>query len=887
MRKRMRRLGWGAGLALLTWMGGGGDAAAQTSGGGGALDRPARLDIGAGSLGDALEALRRSSGVALAYSPDVVPLGRSVSCACQDLSVGEALRRLLEGLDLEVRVVRNQVLIGRSGSSASTGSLTGIVREAGGARPVAAAEVHIVAIGAAGINDAASRTTVRTSLSDADGRFRVDGLPAGPFRVDVNALGYETGTRMVEVAAGQTAGVDVELAFAPIPLREMVIAPGSFGVLEAAPVATGITVTREDIEATPQIGDDVFRTLKRMPGVSTDDISTRLNVRGSTDRDLLVRLDGLELYEPYHLRDLDGALGIVDVQTLGSVDLITGGFPVEFGDKSAGVFDMRTRSAPPEGTRTIAGLSLSTLSLSSQGNFGDGRGQWLGSLRRGFLEYILAAADVEDDLDPRYWDVLGRVQYLFGGRDLVSAEVLLAGDQMGWFDDETGSRVDSDWSSAYGWLTWKRDGGGRVRVETLASVGGLSRDRTGVVENPNRGEFTPLSARVSDVADFRFAGLKQDWQIDLADDLLLKLGADLRWGDGEYDYTRRTARLAVGTDRRLFVAADSAAWAAQPDGTELGAYVALRARLGSHLSAEAGLRYERWQHLDADGLGPRLLARWDLGRATNVRASVGRYLQGQGIQDLAIQDGEERFHAPERVDQVALGVEHRFTAGYTVRLEGYFKAVEDPRPVWVNLSREVNPVAEVEADRTRLLPDRGRARGLEAIVTRDGAGALAWSLSYAWSRAEDRIDGRWAPRVLDQTHVLNARFAWDLRPGWQLSGSWQYHTGWPFTEQILDVVVAESEDGSQLVDVIERGFGPINEGRLPAYHRLDLRMTRAFRFERSTLEVFLDVFNVYDRINLRGYEWFLQEQGGVLRAARDSGEEQLPRLPTLGVRWVF
>ena len=215
------------------------------------------------------------------------------------------------------------------------------------------------------------------------------------------------------------------------------------------------------------------------------------------------------------------------------------------------------------------------------------------------------------------------------------------------------------------------------------------------------------------------------------------------------------------------------------------------------------------------------------------------------------------------------------------------KAVEDPRPVWVNLSREVNPVAEVEADRTRLLPDRGRARGLEAIVTRDGAGALAWSLSYAWSRAEDRIDGRWAPRVLDQTHVLNARFAWDLRPGWQLSGSWQYHTGWPFTEQILDVVVAESEDGSQLVDVIERGFGPINEGRLPAYHRLDLRMTRAFRFERSTLEVFLDVFNVYDRINLRGYEWFLQEQGGVLRAARDSGEEQLPRLPTLGVRWVF
>ena len=43
-----------------------------------------------------------------------------------------------------------------------------------------------------------------------------------------------------------------------------------------------------------------------------------------------------------------------------------------------------------------------------------------------------------------------------------------------------------------------------------------------------------------------------------------------------------------------------------------------------------------------------------------------------------------------------------------------------------------------------------------------------------------------------------------------------------------------------------------------------LRATRAFRFERSTLELFLDVFNVYDRTNLRGYEWFLEDQGGIL-----------------------
>lgn len=871
----MRRFGLGVCLAALICGETPRDGAAQTTGGPPVLDRVAGLDIESRPLGEALEALRRSSGVALAYSPDVVPLDRVVSCTCRDVTVREALTRILDGLGLQVRAVRNQVLIGRgSGGDAATATLVGRVLEAGTGRPVSAAEVRIPP----------SRSGV---LTGADGRFLLNGIAAGTHDLEVRALGYELHSQRVVVESGDAVPLTVELAYAPIPLREMVIAPGSFGVLEASPAVTGIAVSREEIEATPQIGDDVFRTLKRMPGVSTDDVSTRLNVRGSTDRDLLVRLDGLELYEPYHLRDLDGALGIVDVQTLGSIDLITGGFPVEFGDKSAGVFDMRTRSAPTEGTRTTAGLSLSSISLSSQGNFADGRGQWLTSLRRGFLQYILAAADVEDDLDPRYWDVLGRAQYLVGDGHLVSAQVLLAGDQMAWFDDETGSRVDSDWSNAYAWLTWKADVGRRAQVETLLSAGGLSRDRTGLVENPNRGEFTPLSADVSDVADFRFGGLKQDWQVDLSGDVLLKAGADLRWSDGDYDYRNRTARLAVSADSRLFVATDSAVYNAAPDGTEVGAYLALRVRLGARLSAEAGLRYDRWSHLGADGLGPRLLARWDLGRDTNLRASMGRYYQSQGIQDLAIQDGESTFSAPEQVDQVAAGVEHRLGGGYTVRLEGYWKSVHDPRPIWVNLSREINPIAEVEADRSRLLPEAGRARGVEAIVTRDGTGSLSWSLSYALSRAEDRLDGRWTPRVLDQTHAFNARFAYDIRPGWQFSGSWQYHTGWPFTEQILDVVVAESEDGSELVEVIERGFGPINAGRLPAYHRLDLRMTRAFQFERSRLEVFLDVFNVYNRENLRGYEWFLRPSAGVLRATRDPGEGQLPRLPTLGLRWVF
>ena len=48
-------------------------------------------------------------------------------------------------------------------------------------------------------------------------------------------------------------------------------------------------------------------------------------------------MDGLELFEPFHLKQWDAVLSILSSETVGDVDLITGGFPAEYGDSSAGV----------------------------------------------------------------------------------------------------------------------------------------------------------------------------------------------------------------------------------------------------------------------------------------------------------------------------------------------------------------------------------------------------------------------------------------------------------------------------------------------------------------------------------------------------------------------
>ena len=97
-----------------------------------------------------------------------------------------------------------------------------------------------------------------------------------------------------------------------------------------------------------------------------------------------------------------------------------------------------------------------------------------------------------------------------------------------------------------------------------------------------------------------------------------------------------------------------------------------------------------------------------------------------------------------------------------------------------------------------------------------------------------------------------------------------------------------SVDGRTGAFVTRREFGPLNAQRLPPYHRLDVRATRRFGVGRGDLEVYVDVFNLYNRENLRGYLYSLDAaSGGHFTTRRSDGEEMMPILPTLGFRWVF
>jgi len=850
------------------------------------LEAFARLTVQGQGIEQALRMLGRSAGVSLVYSPDLLPASGGVRCVCQDVTVRQALERILQGTGLTFRssgtLIRIVPLEPRT-PLPQAGCILGRVLDEGGS-PVVNAMIQL--------DDG------RGVLSDGAGRFVLSDVPAGLRRLRVTSVGWAAALiDEVRVEAADTARVTVRLAREPIPLPEILVAPGTFSILEDIPPGAVQALSREEIQTMPQVGEDVFRSMKRLPGVASHDISTRLNIRGGRDGEVAVRLDGLELYEPYHMKDWDGALGIVDLNALGGVELTVGGFGVEHGEKMTGIFDMKSRTEVGD-TRTTLGLSVTNVTAMSGGGFADGRGSWLVSGRRGFMGLLIRLIGEDRRLSPQYWDAFGRVSWQPDNHNLLSAHVLHARDDFGLHgaDDLDAVDVDTGWGSSYAWLTWKSVPHPRVSANTVTSVGRVTRERFGFVEDRGRaGMADRIFAR--DDREFSFVGLRHDLGIELTSRAMLKVGADFKKLRARYDYvsSAETPVLLEGQLPGRLV--DSVEVGLAPDGHQLGVYLAARVRPIDRLTAEAGVRYDHVTHAGDEDVSPRLLASWEVGPATTLRGSWGRYYQSQGIHELEVGDGEKGFHAAERADQIALGLEHRFLNGVDARVELYQRSIGDQRPRFINLEQELQIFPEAEGDRLRLDPERGRARGLELLVERRAGLRWAWSASYVLAVAKDEVpavvgqtcalgqactEGPWVPRRYDQRHAVGVNVAYRPGPSWDLSWGWRYHTGWPATSWSYDATVLD--DGSVFW---RRTFGPLRAERLPSYHRLDMRVTRELTLRGNPMQVYLDVFNMYNRTNLASYAydgWFID---GRMIVTRVDGQTLLPRLPTIGFRYVF
>jgi outer membrane cobalamin receptor len=658
----------------------------------------------------------------------------------------------------------------------------------------------------------------------------------------------------------------------PVELAEVVVTPSRFGVRTSTALPQA-TLTSRDLETLPQVGEDLYRSIGRLPGVAADDFTARFWIRGAPNGQLLARLDGVDLIEPFHLKDIDGALSVVDLPSIGQLDLITGGFTAEYGDRLAGVLAMETTTAPAGQPGTSLGLSLTGVRASVRGRTDDGRAEWRLTARRGYPDLALKLEGRDDEVFPRYYDVAAKAEWQLGPRQRLGVHALRAGDTLRFRDDgepELRSRYDSD----YLWVRWRGETASGADGEIVASWSALTWKRDGDGAFDDR-----LRLQLQDDRSLDVLAVRAEGGAALAERVLIRAGAEVRRGAADYRYRLLREDYAVRGGVQV-VEARTASVDLSPEGTAFGAFVSPRFQVSRRLVVEPGMRFDRDAARGEEMLGPRLNAAWTAGSRTVLRVAWGRHHQAQGLQELSVPDGETGFRRAERAEHRVAGLEHRLDRHTLLRAEVYQRIGSRIGVRWENVVNGYNLFPEVRSDRVRSAPAANDARGIEILVSRT-MGSWSGAASYGLARAEETVGDRTVPRARDQRHTVFLNLSYAPRPEWSLSASWQYHSGWPVTE--VGYVLLPLNNGRRFV---QRVVGPPYGGRLPAYHRLDLRATRRFHLRRGELRAFVDLFNAYDRTNLIGYDWSPVVQGNQVSARRE-GRDLLPILPSVGVEWAF
>jgi hypothetical protein len=658
-------------------------------------------------------------------------------------------------------------------------------------------------------------------------------------------------------------------AESPVALSQMVVTPSKFGVSDER-VSTGAALTSTELETLPRLGDDLFRSIARLPGLAADDFTARFWVRGAPNGQLLARLDGVDLIEPFHLKDVDGALSIVDPQTISRLDLTTGGFTAEFGNHLAGVLTMETKTATT--LHTSLGLSLTGIGGSNQGVFDHARGRWLAAVRRGYPDVALRVAGRDDEVTPRYYDVTAQVGYEIAPGHTVSLHVLHAGDTL-TYQRTNNPSLSSSYDSDYVWSRWQGVFGPRLTTEAVLSFTRLAWNRRGT------GSLDGFPFSLRDQRRLNVLGLRNDWSLTLNDRTFLRTGVEAKSGDSRYDYSLSRQHSVVTAGRQVTVT-ETVNAAPRPEGDTFGAFASVRIQPIATLVLEPGLRFDRQALTHDSHVSPRFNAALTLGH-TVVRAAWGAYFQSQALHELAVADGDTAFRRAEFAEHRVLGVEHPLFHGVTLRVEAYERLTSRLRPRWENLDNGYDLFPEAQSDRVRLDPSQARARGVEFLVAGRSGPRLSWNASYALARTEERLAGRWVPRSREQRHTFYADATYAPSPRWQFSAAFQYHTGWPTTDVAYSV--ATLTNGRR---VVVSANGPLYGLRLPDYHRLDLRATRRFHLSHGELRAFIDVFNAYDRTNFVGYDHRTSVSGTQVTDVRKP-REQLPLLPSAGLSWEF
>jgi outer membrane receptor protein involved in Fe transport len=463
--------------------------------------------------------------------------------------------------------------------------------------------------------------------------------------------------------------------------------------------ASTSTINRAAIEALPQ-GDNtpIDKVILQLPGVSYDTAVSNPNFHVRNEYgNVQIRINGVVLPEGV------SSLGaFLDTNFIGSMSLLTGALPAEYGLRTAGVLDITSRSfAAPGGEVSLYGGSRQTFTPSfdyggSVGNseyFVSARGNWNGL---GLENPTPGLNAIHDDTQQGkffgYASTLIDQSTRFSWISAASYSAFQIPNNpgqpaLGDFGDPNANSATLNENEYDTYIaniaTWQRhgtDGDAQIAVFSRYANVHFVPDITGDLE------FNDVAADVT--RESLLNGIQADASYLVNDRHTLRFGFAV---SGEQTNINNIYTVLPGTPGAVtgppFGITDSNSQL----GWNIGTYIQDEWKISNQLMLNAGLRFDQlYQYVDADQLSPRLALVYKPLEGTTLHAGYARYFtppyQAQAYSanitpflpttnapDVALADPVK----PERSSYYDVGWDQTVLPGLTMGVDAYYKNSRD------------------------------------------------------------------------------------------------------------------------------------------------------------------------------------------------------------------
>jgi hypothetical protein len=612
---------------------------------------------------------------------------------------------------------------------------------------------------------------------------------------------------------------------------------------------------------------DVLRTIQLLPGVHTGGEGTAgLYVRGGGPEQNQILLDGIQIYNVYHLF---GFFSVFNADAIKNITLYKGAFPANYGGRVSSVLDVRMKEGNTKELKGSISIGSIAANFVLEGPVVNENTSFIVSARRTYLD-VLTRPFIKDFADGAvaglyFYDLTGKVNHKFSDKSRLYLSTYMGKDAFYSDSEEDGNPLVSNkkitenselsWANYTAALRWNYIFSNKLFSNTSVTYSNYSY-LTG--RKYAEDETTSDSSYHTSYSYLYNSGI-QDVSSKIDFEYLPTPGYSAKFGA---DHIYHTFKPGISVEKNKSNKPESPITDTTFGNTnvyahEFAGYFDNTFSIGQRFSANLGMRYSGFyvQNQFYQALEPRASINILLSSKLSVKASysvMNQYLHlltnttSNMPTDLWLPATAKV--KPQHSVQYALGSVYTLNKEINISVEGYYKTMDglieyaEGTSFYTGFTNWEDMVEE----------GKGWSYGLEVLVKKQFGKTTGW-VGYTWSKTERQFEninfGNPFPYKYDRRHDLSIVATHKLKEHIDVSATWVYGTGNAFTmphSQINspDYKIQPMRFATPLFHFDER-----NSYRMPANHRLDVGIDFHKQKKRGERTWSFGVYNLYNRKN--------------------------------------